>query len=72
VPVIGGNAIHGGTKDVSVPDTTMNNTTAYTVTIPASWNFKGYSCREVDLQSYAYAVCALPAPTDKTRSKCRR
>jgi hypothetical protein len=48
----------GGTKDVSVPDTTMNNTTAYTVTIPASWNFKGVLMQGgvPTCQSYAYAV----------------
>lgn len=31
----------GGTETRNVPDTTLNNVTAYTVTIPAKWSFQG-------------------------------
>ena len=48
----------GGTKDVSVPDTTMNNMAAYSVTIPASWSLQGILMQGgiPTCQSYAYGV----------------
>ena len=31
----------GGTRTETVPDTTLNNMPAYTVTLPANWHFQG-------------------------------
>jgi hypothetical protein len=63
----GGNG--GGTRTENVPDPTMNNITAYSVKVPASWKFQGVLMQGGPATCDSYAMLTWKATSPDGESK---